>query len=53
MKNQSGKKLVEILAVELKEWPKEVVAYFQWASGEVFATSKGIPTGFGSGCGMS
>lgn len=49
MKKQSGKKLVEILAVELKEWPKEVVAYFQWASGEVFATSKGIPTGFGSG----
>ncbi|MBQ1559139.1 MAG: hypothetical protein IIZ69_13785 [Pseudomonas sp.] len=53
MKKQSGKKLVEILAVELKEWPKEVVAYFQWSSGEVFATSKGIPTGFGSGCGMS
>lgn len=49
MKKQSGKKLVEILAVELKEWPKEVVAYFQWASGEVFATSKGIPTEFGSG----
>lgn len=49
MKKQSGKKLVEILAVELNEWPKEVVAYFQWASGEVFATSKGIPTGFGSG----
>lgn len=49
MKKQSGKKLVEILAAELKEWPKEVVAYFQWASGEVFATSKGIPTGFGSG----
>lgn len=49
MKKQSGKKLVDILAVELKEWPKEVVAYFQWSSGEVFATSKGIPTGFGSG----
>lgn len=49
MKKQSGKRLVEILAVELKEWPKEVVAYFQWSSGEVFATSKGIPTGFGSG----
>ena len=49
MKKQSGKRLVEILAVELKEWPKEVVAYFQWASGEVFATSKGIPTGLGSG----
>lgn len=49
MKKQSGKTLVEILAAKLKEWPKEVVAYFQWSSGEVFATSKGIPTGFGSG----
>lgn len=49
MSKQSSKKLVEILAVELKEWPKEVVAYFQWASGEVFATSKGIPTGSSGG----
>lgn len=43
MKKQSGKKLVEILAVELKEWPKEVVAYFQWSSGEVFCHIKRNP----------
>ena len=34
MKKQSGKTLVEILAVELKEWPEKVVAYIvtrsQW-----------------------
>ena len=37
-------KLVELLARELSEWPENVVVYFQWGNGEVFATSKGIPT---------
>lgn len=37
-------KLVELLARELSEWPKNVVVYFQWGNGEVFATSKGVPT---------
>lgn len=37
-------KLVELLAKELSEWPKNVVVYFQWGNGEVFATSKGVPT---------
>ena len=37
-------KLVQLLAKELKEWPESVVVYFQWGNGEVFATSKGVPT---------
>ena len=37
-------KLVQLLAKELKEWPEGVVVYFQWGDGEVFATSKGVPT---------
>ena len=37
-------KLVELLAKELAEWPENVVVYFQWGNGEVFATSKGFPT---------
>ena len=42
-------KLVQLLAKELKEWPESVVVYFQWGSGEVFATSKGVPTEYSGG----
>lgn len=42
-------KLVELLAKELAEWPENVVVYFQWGNGEVFATSKGFPTEYNDG----
>ena len=42
-------KLVQLLAKELKEWPESVVVYFQWGSGEVFATSKGVPAEYRGG----
>ena len=42
-------KLVQLLAKELNEWPERVVVYFQWGNGEVFATSKGVPTEYSGG----